>query len=81
MLFTETVLATNLEYPTRAPQSKKPTLGAIVTVLKLPSQTNQTTDPEIVMSECYQSSQRVNSMTKVVITPVHLTHTRLHKLV
>ena len=32
------------------------------------------------MPELYESSQRVDSLARVVITPVHLTHTRLHYL-
>ena len=36
-----------------------------------------TTDPGIVMPE-YESGQRVDSLTGVVITPVHHKHTRLH---
>ena len=34
--------------------------------------------PCIVMPECYASSQRVDSLARVVITPVRHTHTRLH---
>ena len=39
---------------------------------------DRTTNPDIVMPECYASSQRVDSLARVVITPVHHTHTRLH---
>ena len=39
---------------------------------------DRTTDPDIVMPECYASSQRVDLLARVVITPVHHTHTRLH---
>ena len=39
---------------------------------------DRTTNPDIVMPECYASSQRVDSLARVVITPVRHTHTRLH---
>ena len=39
----------------------------------------RTTDPRIVIPERYESSQRVDSLAGVVITPVHHTHTRLHR--
>ena len=39
---------------------------------------DRTTNPGIVMPECYASSQRVDSLARVVITPVRHTHTRLH---
>ena len=39
---------------------------------------DRTTNPCIVMPECYASSQRVDSLARVVITPVRHTHTRLH---
>ena len=39
---------------------------------------DRTTNPDIVMPECYASSQRVDSLAGVVITPVRHTHTRLH---
>ena len=39
---------------------------------------DRTTDPDIVMPERYQSSQRVNSLARVVIAPVRRTYTRLH---
>ena len=41
---------------------------------------DRTTNPDIVMPECYASSQRVDSLARVVITPVRHTHTRLHKV-
>ena len=39
---------------------------------------DRTTNPGIVMPERYASSQRVDSLARVVITPVRHTHTRLH---
>ena len=39
---------------------------------------DRTINPGIVMPECYASSQRVDSLARVVITPVRPTHTRLH---
>ena len=39
---------------------------------------DRTTNPGIVMPECYASSQRVDSLARVVITPDRHTHTRLH---
>ena len=39
---------------------------------------DRTTNPGIVMPECFTSSQRVDSLARVVITPVRHTHTRLH---
>ena len=39
---------------------------------------DRATNPGIVMPECYASSQRVDSLARVVITPVRHTHTRLH---
>ena len=39
---------------------------------------DRTTNPDIVMPECYASSQRVDLLARVVITPVRHTHTRLH---
>ena len=39
---------------------------------------DRTTDSGIVMHECYESSQRVDSLSRVVITPVRHTHTQLH---
>ena len=39
---------------------------------------DRTTNPGIVMPECYASSQRVDTLARVVITPVRHTHTRLH---
>ena len=39
---------------------------------------DQTTDPDIVMPKRYESSQRFNSLARVVITPVRHAHTRLH---
>ena len=55
-------------------------MGAIVTVLKAAQPGDQTTNPGngIVMPERYASSQRVDSLARVVITPVRHTHTRLH---
>ena len=38
---------------------------------------DQTTDPGIVMPERYESSQKVVSFSRVVVTPVRHTHTRL----
>ena len=38
---------------------------------------DRTINPDIVMPECYASSQRVDLLARVVITPVHHTHTRL----
>ena len=38
---------------------------------------DRTTNPGIVMPERYASSQRVDSLARVVITPVRHTHTRL----
>ena len=40
---------------------------------------DRTTNPDIVMPECYESSQRVDSLAGVVITPVRHTHSRLHR--
>ena len=40
---------------------------------------DRTTEPDIVMPEHYKSSQRVDLLAKVVITPVCHMHTRLHK--
>ena len=44
---------------------------------------DRTTNPCIVMPECYASCQRVDSLARVVITPVRHTHTRLpiHKAI
>ena len=39
---------------------------------------DRTTNPGIVMPERYASSQRDDSLARVVITPVRHTHTRLH---
>ena len=39
---------------------------------------DRTTDPGIVMPERYESSQRIHSLARDVITPVRHTHTRLH---
>ena len=39
---------------------------------------DRTTSPVIVMPECYASSQRVDSLARVVVTAVRHTHTRLH---
>ena len=39
---------------------------------------DRTTNPGIVMPKRYASSQRVDSLARVVITPVRHTHTRLH---
>ena len=39
---------------------------------------DRTTNPGIVLPERYVSSQRVDSLARVVITPVRHTHTRLH---
>ena len=39
---------------------------------------DRTTNPDIVMPERYESSQRVDSLTRVVITLFCQTHTRLH---
>ena len=38
---------------------------------------DRTTYPGIVMPWCYESGQRVDSLARVVITPVRHTHTRL----
>ena len=42
---------------------------------------DRTTNPGIVMPERYASSQRVDSLARVVITPVRYTHTRLHMFI
>ena len=40
---------------------------------------DRTTNPGIVMPECYASSQRVDSLAKVVITPVRHAHGYIYK--
>ena len=78
-IFTATVLAANLEYPTRALQARRPHIGRHCNSVETAQPGDRTTNPCIVMPECYASSQRVDSLARVVITPVRHTHTRLHR--
>ena len=76
--FTATVLATNLENPTRALQARRTDIGRHCNSVETAQPGDRTTNPDIVMPECYASSQRVDSLARVIITPVRHTHTRLH---
>ena len=73
------MLPTDPEYPTRALHARRTDIGPIGSV-ETAQPGDQTTDPDIVMPERYKSSQRVDSLARVVITPVRHTHTRLHKV-
>ena len=65
--FTATVLATTLEYPTRALQAWRTDTGRHCNSVDTCQPGDPTSNPDIVMLECYQLSQRVNSKTRVYI--------------
>ena len=56
-------------------QARKYDIGRHCSIVVMAQPGDQTTNPAIVMHERYQSDQRANSMTRVVIILVHLTHT------
>ena len=63
---------------TRARQARRTDIGRHYNSVGTAEPGDQTTNPGIVMPECYASGRRVDSLTRVVITPVCHTHTRLH---
>ena len=71
----------NLEYPTRALQAGRTDIGRHCNSVETAQPGDRTTNPGIVMPERNSSSQRVDSLARVVITPVRHTHTRLHMYV
>ena len=59
---TATVLAANLEYPTRALKTRRTDIGRHCSSVEITQPGERTTETDIVMPVRYQSRQRVNSM-------------------
>ena len=74
------LLVQSLEYPTRTLQARRTAIGRHCNSIKTAQPGDRTIDPDIVMPEHYKSSQRIDSLARVVIIPVHHTHTRLYNL-